>query len=113
MFSAMVWLIYKDVMMKGVQYQYFTAWGAYSTMVFFGLQLIISLQKVSEQEQFYRCSDRRALVEDMLKKRDFWYLNSFTAWLYQWCLISELTIACCFWAWLWVFGTDVSKLTGE
>ena len=42
-----------------------------------------------------------------------WYLDSFTAWMFQWSLISELTIAFCFWVWLWVFGTDVSKLTSE
>ena len=27
-------------------------------------------------------------------------------------MISELTITLYFWVWLWVFGTDVSKLSG-
>lgn len=49
----------------------------------------------------------------MLNRRDFWYLNSFCAWLFQWCLYSELCITFCFWSWLYIFGTDVSKLSGE
>ena len=49
----------------------------------------------------------------MLNRRFLWYLDSFTAWLFQWTLISELTIVTCFWTWLWVFDTDMSKLSGE
>lgn len=48
-----------------------------------------------------------------MNRRQFWYLDGFTAWLFQFCLISELTITFCFWVWLWVCGTDVSKLSGE
>lgn len=47
-FAAMVWLTYKDITMKGIQYKFFTVWGAYSTLVFFGLMLIVSLQKMAE-----------------------------------------------------------------
>ena len=111
--GTMIWLTYKDIVMKGVQYKFFTVWGAYSTLLCFFCLLVVSLQKMWEQEQFRKADQRRELVEDMTNQRNFWYFNSFTAWLFQWSLISELTIAFCFWVWLWVFGTDVSKLSSE
>ena len=81
-FATMVWLTYKDVSMKGFQYRFFTNWGAYSTLVFFGLMLIVSLQKLTEHANFSRSNERRGIVEEMLNRRDFWYLDSFTAWFF-------------------------------
>ena len=42
-FAAMIWLIFKDAERKGVELKYFTVWGAYSTLIYFGLAVVISL----------------------------------------------------------------------
>ena len=41
------------------------------------------------------------------------YLFKFTAWFFQWAFISELVITFCFWLYLFVLGTDVSKMTSQ
>ena len=111
--GAMAWLTYKDIQMKGIQYRFFTVWGAYSTLLFFFLMFIVSIQKLVDHIKYERASDKEKQARSILKDRTWWSLNAFTAFWFHWCFNSEFVITACFWIWLWVVGTDVSKLSSE
>lgn len=113
LFGVMIWLTHLDIKRGGIKFKFFSVWGAQSTLYTTFLFLLVSLQKVYEQAKFQRSTDRAALAEEMVKQRNWWYFNSFTAWMFQFSFISELSITICFWVWLFVLDSDMSKMSSK
>ena len=97
---------------------YYTTWGAYSTLILFFLLILVSIQKFHDHSRFLKLRESSNYQENQEK-----FVNSIfksdpllfklTAWFFQWAFISELVITFCFWLYLFVLGTDVSKMSSQ
>lgn len=92
----MCWLLYEDFLAKGFNYAFMTTWGAYATLVTFGLLI--------------GCSIRQNQESPVGKNTT---LAKWTSLMFQVTLVAQCIIVFAFWFYLYVFMTDMSHMTGS
>jgi magnesium-transporting ATPase (P-type) len=92
----MCWLLYEDYLAKGFNYAFMTTWGAYATIVTFGLLIGCSIQQYKESP----------IGNNTI-------LAKWTSLMFQVSVIAQCIIVFAFWFYLLVFMTDVSHMTGS
>jgi|TARA_B110000305_G_C19100815_1_gene475178 hypothetical protein len=95
-FVTMIWLLYRDYIEKGFNYPFMTTWGAYATVITFGLLILCSVQQIRESPIGNNTT-----------------LAKWASLMFEVSMIAEAIVVFTFWFYLYVFATDVSHMSGS
>lgn len=109
-FMIMAWLCYTDVKLKhGLNYQKYTVWGEFSTLLSFFLLTLCSIEKYIKNLQFESNPAATKAGSSQLLENGILYKVS--AFMFEWAFLCELTLTLLFWVYLWVICTDMTNMS--